>query len=210
MMRRALLFIVALGSSGCDIFLPDMTTPVDTSKPVIQITGGPLAFSWTLGVTGNPASKFVTVANSGAGTLAMPAVTPSYSKGSGWLSVNTTSTAGGYTISVQPVMSQIGAAGTYDAKITIDSAGASNTPQAFNVTLTVAASTTPVLAASPTSLTFTYALGGTSPAIQPVTISNAGGGSLATPTLGAITYGTGASGWLIPSLSGNSLTVSVF
>lgn len=208
MMRRALLLIVALGSSGCDIFLPDMTA-VDTTKPVIQVTGGPLAFTWTLGASGNPASKFVTVANSGAGTLVAPTVIPSYTDGSGWLSVSTASTAGGYTITVQPVMSQIGAAGTYNGKVSIDCAGASNTPQAFNVTLTVAAPTTPVLVANPTSLTFSYALGSTTPSAKSVTISNGGAGSLATPTLGAVTYGTGASGWLNPSLSGGNLTVGV-
>jgi hypothetical protein len=49
---------------------------------------------------------------------------------------------------------------------------------------------------TPTSLSFTAAPGGANPASQLTNISNSGGGTLSGLSVGTITYGAGATGWL--------------
>jgi hypothetical protein len=81
----------------------------------------------------------VTVSNSGGGTLAAPTTTISYGSGSGWLTVNESGSSAPYTLAVQPSITGL-SAGTYTATVSVASSGASNTPQTFPVTLTVASS----------------------------------------------------------------------
>ena len=140
------------------------------------------------------------MSNSGGGTLAAPTTQINYSQGSGWLSVNCTGSSAPYTCSTQPTTGSL-AAGTYTATVQVSSSGATNSPQSYTVAFTVNAST-PTISLSPTSLTFSANVGGGNPASQNVTVSNSGGGTLATPTT-QINYGSG-SGWLSVQVQGSS------
>jgi hypothetical protein len=87
-----------------------------------------LAFSGTTGGS-NLASKTITVANAGGGTLSW-----TVADNANWL----TATQSGGTITAAVNLSGL-AAGTYNAAITVSSTGATNTPQTIPVTLTVTA-----------------------------------------------------------------------
>ena len=65
-----------------------------------------------------------------------------------------------------------------------------------------ASSSSPTIALSPTSLSFSATDGGSNPSSQNVTVSNSGGGTLASPTT-SITYSQG-SGWLSVNCTGSS------
>jgi hypothetical protein len=93
------------------------------------------------------------------------------------------------------------AAGTYTATVNVSSAGASNSPQSYTVSFTVNAAS-PAIALSPTSLNFSATVGGGNPSAQNVTVSNSGGGTLASPTT-SINYSQG-SGWLSVNCTGSS------
>ncbi len=65
-----------------------------------------------------------------------------------------------------------------------------------------ASSSSPTIALSPTSLSFSATQGGGNPSAQNVTVSNSGGGTLASPTT-SISYSQG-SGWLSVNCTGSS------
>lgn len=68
----------------------------------------------------------------------------------------------------------------------------------------------PSIVLTPANLAFTAAQGGANPPSQVTTITNGGGGSLSGLSIGAITYGPGAAGWLQAStLSGTTANPSV-
>ncbi len=60
------------------------------------------------------------------------------------------------------------------------------------------------IAVSPTSIAANSGNCANYPANQTVTISNSGSGTLATPTIGTVTYGSGATGWLNLWITGSS------
>jgi len=63
----------------------------------------------------------------------------------------------------------------------------------------------PVIAFTPTAASFGSTAGGPSPAVQTVTVSNAGAGTLNGLTAGTITYGAGQpAGWLTAAFSGST------
>ncbi len=171
-----------------------------SGSPTISLSPTSLSFSATAG-GGNPASKNVTVSNSGGGTLAVPTTSISYSQGSGWLTVTESGSSAPYTLVTQPATGSL-AAGTYNATVSVASSGATNTPQTYTVAFTVNPVSSPTISLSPTSLSFSATVGGGNPSAQNVTVSNSGGGTLAVPTT-SITYGSG-SGWLTVTESGSS------
>ncbi len=171
-----------------------------SSSPTISLSPTSLSFSATAGGA-NPASKNVTVSNSGGGTLAVPTTSISYSQGSGWLTVTESGSSAPYTLVTQPATGSL-AAGTYNATVSVASSGATNTPQTYTVAFTVNPVSSPTISLSPTSLSFSATVGGGNPSAQNVTVSNSGGGTLAVPTT-SITYGSG-SGWLTVTESGSS------
>ena len=115
-----------------------------------------------------PAAQNITVANSGGGTLSWSA-----SSNSPWLTVSPTSGTGAGTLTRY----QSGRldAQTYNGSISVTASGA--TPQTISVKLTVTAPP-PSLSLSTSKATFSFTLGGSAPASQTVTITNAGGGTL--------------------------------
>jgi hypothetical protein len=98
------------------------------------------------------------------------------------------------------------AAGTYTGSVSITSTGAANSPQSVPVTLTITApAQKPNLQISPSSLSFSYQIGGSNPAAQSVSVGSSGS---------ALTYSASASGgaWLSASGGGStpgSVSVSV-
>jgi hypothetical protein len=90
-------------------------------------------------------------------------------------------------------------AGTYNGSVTISSTGAANSPMSVPVTLTVAAAPPPAnpnLTANPTSLSFSYTMGGASPAGKTISVGSSGT---------AISYTVSSSGnWLSASGGGST------
>ena len=78
-------------------------------------------------------------------------------------------------------------------------------------TVTAAFDQAPDLVLTSNTAAFNATVGGANPSSQVITASNGGGGSLGTLSLGAVSYGAGASGWLnpAPSLSGSSAPADV-
>ncbi|HWO87638.1 MAG TPA: Ig-like domain-containing protein [Gemmatimonadales bacterium] len=81
-----------------------------------------------------------------------------------------------------------------------------------SVDITVSSAPPPLIGLSRTSLTFNDTLSTANPQAQTVEVTNSGGGVLSGLAVGAITYGSGASGWLSASLNNSTapatLTVS--
>ena len=173
-------------------------TPTSGS-PTISLSPTSLSFSATAG-GGNPSAQNVTVSNSGGGTLASPTTSTTYHSGSGWLTVNCSGSSAPYTCSNQPATGSL-AAGTYTATVNVSSSGASNSPQSYTVSFTVNPASSPAISLSPTSLSFSATQGGGNPSAQNVTVSNSGGGTLASPTT-QINYSQG-SGWLTVNCTGS-------
>jgi uncharacterized protein (TIGR03437 family) len=130
-----------------------------------------LTFAYTAGGT-VPAGQTVSVTNGGSGTLTWTA-TSSQS----WLTVSPASgtAPSSLTVSVSPAAL---AAGSYTGTVTITASGASNSPLSVAVTLTVTAAAAS-LTASPKSLAFNYAVDGSAPAAQIVSLAIGGSGTLA-------------------------------
>lgn len=147
-----------------------MTVTANTASPVIGYTPTALSFSGTVG-GGNPASKTITVSNTGGGTLSWTA-----SDNAAWLIVSPASGTNSGTITASVNLSGL-AAGTYNAAVTLSTAGAAT--KTVPVTLTVSATpVAPAIGFSPTSLSFTGTAGGVNPVAQTIAITNTGGGTL--------------------------------
>jgi hypothetical protein len=149
----------------------------------------------------DPAALTVAIANGSGGStplsnLAVGTIT--YGAGaSGWLTTATVNpTTAPATLTLQPTTGTL-APGTYTATVPVESSVASNNPQNVTVTFTVNA-LPPTIRLTPTSRTFTATENGTDPAALTVDIANGSGGStpLTDLSIGAVTYGVGATGWL--------------
>ena len=105
------------------------------TSPTISLSPTSLSFSASQG-SSNPAAQNFIVSNSGGDTLASPAISITYSSGSGWLNVNCTGSSAPYTCSAQPTIGNL-TAGTYNAAVSVSSSGASNSPQSYMVAFTV-------------------------------------------------------------------------
>jgi hypothetical protein len=123
-------FTITPSSSGiAPISVPvTLTVTGSPTQPAIGLNPTSLAFSGTTGGS-NLASKTITVANAGGGTLSW-----TVADNANWL----TATQSGGTITAAVNLSGL-AAGTYNAAITVSATGATNTPQTIPVTLTVTA-----------------------------------------------------------------------
>jgi len=198
---NATIAVSSSGASNSPVNLPVTLTVGPVSSPAISLSPTSLTFNGEQGGS-NPSAQDISVSNSGGGSLASPTTQINYGSGSGWLSVQTQGSSAPYTLVNQPSISGL-SPGTYTATVNVSSSGASNSPQSYSVTLVVASSGSPVISLSPSGLSGSISATCGSIPNSTVTISNAGGGTLATPTI-TTTYGSGASGWLYPQLSGSS------
>jgi uncharacterized protein (TIGR03437 family) len=163
----------------------------------LSVSETSLQFAYTIPGSA-PAAQSFQIANTGSGTLSWSA-TASQS----WITLSASSGTAPSTVSVS--ISPAGlSAGTYTGSIQISATGAANTPASVGVTLVVNQAA-PSLVLGSTTLSFQFTNGGAVPAAQNVSISNAGGGTLAW-TASSNAY------WLVASSSGtapSTLTVSV-
>lgn len=170
-----------------------------------NVTVSPLSmtFAYTQGQA-VPAAQTATIVNAISGTASIPFTITTAVQGGGtnWLQVSVTSsstplTSPGFSVSVVP--GSLGA-GTFNGTVTISPTG--GTAQVINVSLTVTA--VPVVTATPTTLSLSYLVGGTSPTAA---IQVSGGGSAAAFTA---TAASGA-GWLqVSPTSGTTPNTGTF
>jgi len=159
--------VVVQAAAGSDA-INFMASPPPV-PPTISLSGTQLQFTYTMGGA-SPATQNITVANSGGGTLTWSALS-----NVPWLSVFSSTT--GLTVSVNPSGLSTG---PHVGAITIATSGATNSPQTISVTLTVnAAPPSPSISLSTSKAIFSYTLSGSAPASQTISITNAGGGTLA-------------------------------
>ena len=172
----------------------DVTFSV-VSQPTIALSASTATFAAGAGGA-NPSATTITVTSGNVATLSGLSVTVAYLTGTpGWLSATLSATTAPSTLTLQATTGAL-AVGTYTARASIASAVASNSPRTVDITFTVSAG--PVIAITPTSLTFA-SLTSVSPASQTVNVTNGGGGTLS--GLAAAVEYTSGSGWLTATLN---------
>jgi hypothetical protein len=155
------------GSQSCGVLLHVLTLP--------ELSLTPTSSSWTAPQGTNPPSQPLSVKNVGGGSLTWSAVSDV-----GWLSgspAGATLLPGESTpVTLSVVTALAPGVGTWTGHWTVTSSQATNSPQVFTATFTVSA--VPVISLSPASLIFDAPQGGANPSPAPVTLTNAGFGSM--------------------------------
>jgi glucose/arabinose dehydrogenase len=149
--------------------------PGPPPPPVLAVSPASLPFSATAGGS-NPASKTLTVSNTGGGALSFTA-----SDDAPWLTLTPASGSAPADLTAAVNVSGL-SAGTYTATVTVTAAGVSGSPKTIPVTLTVSPPQPPALSVSPASLSFSAIEGAAAPPAQNLAVSNTGGGSLSFTT----------------------------
>lgn len=180
---------VTIGATGATSVIVPVT--LNVSAPTVTAAPSSLNFTYQIGGTA-PAAQALTIGGTAGLTFTVtPATTPA---GGTWLSAVIvgpgTTTPGSVSASINGTT--LTTVGTYTGSVTIGATGA--TSQVVAVTVVV---TTAPITASPTSLSFTYTLGGTAPMPQGVNID--GGSGLAFTAA----PGSGASWLSVSPTSGN-------
>ncbi len=173
-----------------------------TPTPLLGVSPGSVTLSATQGGA-NPAPQFVDVDNLGSGTLSgLNLGTISYGGGAtGWISASLSGSTAPATITLQATSSGL-ATGTYTALIPVRSTLPGVVADTILVSLGVSASSTPpTIAISPSLVPVSAVVGGANPPPQIASVSNAGGGTLGGLSVGTISYGAGANGWLSASIN---------
>jgi hypothetical protein len=177
--------ITAAGSTGSPKSVP-VTFNVTAATPTLTVSPSSLSFAFQIGGTA-PAAQTLTV--SGVASTFTAAAS-----GGTWL----TATAAAGSVSVRVSTTGL-AAGTYNGSVTVTAAGSTGSPKSVPVTFNVTA-TTSTLTVTPSSLTFAFQVGGTTPAAQTLTVSGV-----------ASTFTAAASGgtWLTATAATGSASVRV-
>jgi glucose/arabinose dehydrogenase/PKD repeat protein len=149
--------------------------PGPPPPPALAVTPSSLAFGATAGGS-NPATKTLSVSNTGGGTLAFTATDDA-----AWLSVSPGSGSAPADLTASVNIAGL-AAGTYTATVTVTSTGVSGSPKLIPVTLTVSPPQPPALSVTPASLAFTAVEGAAAPPAQSLAVANTGGGTLSFTT----------------------------
>lgn len=140
------------------------------------------------------------VTNPGPGPWNNPQFGVSYGSGSAWLSLSSLTNADG-SISVTPTITPgANTAGTKTATVTITDSKVVNSGVTVTISLVLTA-VAPTINLTPSTLNITVQDETTGTAV-PIAISNSGGSSLATPTVGTLT-GTGAAYLGTPAITGS-------
>jgi hypothetical protein len=172
--------VTASGASNSPRTVAVTLTVTNAAIPNLTLSPGSLNFAYQIGGTA-PASQNVSVGSTGA------ALSYSVTTSAGWLTASPASGTTPGTLSVGINTSGL-AAGTYSGTATLTSAAAGNSPQKVNVSLTVTPAGLPNLVLSPSSLTFGFVIGGSTPAAQSISLSSSGS---------ALSYSvTTSAGWL--------------
>src|SRR5689334_21734595 len=162
----------ATGTVYSDGALSAYATASGSIQPILSVLPASLSFAYTQGGT-VPVPGLLSITNTGTGTLSFTAST-----NANWLSASPGSGTAPLTEQITTAVSGL-AVGTYTGQITVTAPGAQSSPATIPVTLVVSAPVNqPVLAVTPTSLSFNYTLG--MPPLSPasLTVGNTGGGTL--------------------------------
>src|SRR5579862_4479406 len=162
--------ISAPGASDSGVVVP--VSLLVSTLPLIQAPVIGPTFTYQIGGT-PPGPQSVQVTSSTAGLSIAASATPDNS-GPNFLEVApaTGTTPQSLTLTVNPTTLQNLGPGTYTETVTLSGTGAGNSPQTFDVTLTV--SSNPILTGSVQSLNFNYQLGQTAPPNQTFTVTSSG------------------------------------
>jgi trimeric autotransporter adhesin len=154
---------------------PTVSIPVSllvSTLPLIQTPTSSVSFTYQIGGA-TPSAQSIPITSSTAG-LSITATAAAATGQPNFLEVSPASgtTPQSLSLSVNPtVLAGLGP-GTYTETVTVAGTGAGNSPQTFNVTLTV--SSNPTLTGNVSSLNFNYEVGQTAPSNQTVTITSSG------------------------------------
>ncbi len=189
---------VSLGVSA--IATPPTIVLSPTVRSVSAVQGG-----------ANPSPQNVGVSNGGGGTLgglSMGATT--YGAGAnGWLTVSISQATAPALVIAQAATGVL-VPGTYTATVAVVSSQAGVTQKTFQVNFTVSAAVTPPkVNLAPAAPSFSANVGGASPTPIAVAVTNGGGGTLGSLSLGATQYGAGATGWLAAALSNTTAPATI-
>ncbi len=153
-------------TSGDSTYTTNLTlTPSTSGSATLALSPATLSFSYQIGGA-TPAAQNVSVASSGT------ALSYTVATSATWLTATPASGTTPGSISVGINTTGL-TAGTYNGTVTATASGASNSPQTVTVSLTVT-SVTPSLTLSPTTLNYSYQLGGSAPAAQNVSVASSG------------------------------------
>ena len=143
-----------------------------STLPLIQAPSTGPAFTYQIGGT-PPAAQNVPITSSTSGLSIAASASPN-NGGPSFLQVTPASgtTPQALMLSVSPTVLESLGPGTYTETVTLTGSGAGNSPQTFDVTLTV--SSNPTLIGSVQSLNFNYQAGQTAPPSQTVTVTSSG------------------------------------
>lgn len=193
------------------------TASVPVSSSVAGVVAKNLAVSFTIGsaialgatppnvsftappVTGNPVAQTVTVSSVNGTVIPSLALSPiEYTAGqpTGWLVAALSGTSTPSTLTLNATVGSL-ASGTYTANVPITAATATNSPLKIPVTFVVPA---PLIALSPTAMSFVATQSIGTATGQTVTISNGGRGALNNLQV-SVSYTGGPTNWLSANLS---------
>ncbi len=152
------------------VTMPGLPIPSKTIEVQLTISGSnltatpsSLSFTYTPGTPLPPAQTIALAPASGSGTVPLASVTTDVS----WLKVNSpTSAPATLQVTINPGLLS---AGTYSGDVLVKGLGSPTTSLEIPVTITITAA--PAITAAPTSLAFTYQIGGTVPAPQSISVS---------------------------------------
>jgi uncharacterized protein (TIGR03437 family) len=164
--------VSSTGAAGSPAVIPVTLTVTGSGVAGPALTASPsaLTFNYQLGSSTTPQSQQINVGGPSGTNFTATAATSSGS----WLSVTPSGTTPG-SVSVSVDTTSL-AANTYSGTITLSAPGV--TSQQVSVTLVVSSSSSTTgggITASPSSLSFAYQIGGTTPAPQSVTIGGSAG-----------------------------------
>jgi uncharacterized protein (TIGR03437 family) len=162
--------ISAPGAANASVVVP--VSLLVSTLPLIQVPSTGPTFNYQIGGT-PPAPQNVQVTSSTLGVSITASVAPDNS-GPNFLLIApvTGTTPQSLTLTVDPTVLPTLGPGTYTETVTVSGTGAGNSPQTFDVTLTVGSN--PILTGSAASLNFNYEIGQTAPSNQTITIASSG------------------------------------
>ena len=172
--------------------------------PKLALSPTNMTFSAQQGAI-DPADQGLTISNAGPGDLDPVTTDVVYGAGSGWLTITPAGSLNNQSLNNSVSLNGL-SPNTYTATVAVVSAGASNSPQSYTVSLTVTPQSivtdNPAILLKPASLDFTSIMGGPDPAPRSVTVENSGVGTLGAVSP-SVSYPSGPADWLTVTPAGS-------
>jgi hypothetical protein len=205
-------YVVVMSGARASVRDSALVTVSAAPQALIALAPASVNIVDTVG-TADPAARFVTVTNTGGGTLgglAVGTLTYGASQPGGWLFATLNGTTAPTTLNLQATKGGL-PAGTYTVTVPVQSAAASNSPQSVSVTFQIVAAATPLASMTVTPGFRVMLLGDT------VTLQAAGkdsaGNPVATPGLAFVSRtpavaSVGAASGKVTAVAGGSTVVA--